>query len=115
MEDLSPYREWFIKLLKYSNKLQSTVDSDFLQEFNQLCNAQGQLHEVMQKNEELERKNLKLQAKVERHKGGGDAYNSRNDGFGSGSYDENERSFNNNSYSDAKAEESGNRAIIESL
>ncbi len=71
----------------------------------------------MQRNEELERSNLKLQAKVEKHRNHGDNYSSRNDGgFGSGSYDENERSFNNdNSFSQAKAEASGNRAIIDSL
>ena len=72
----------------------------------------------MQRNEELERKNLKLQAKVEKHRNNnGDNYSSRNDGgtFGSGSYEEHERSFNDNSFSQSKAEASGNRAMIESL
>lgn len=36
MEDLTPYRDWFIKLVKYADKLQSTVDSDFIQGFDQL-------------------------------------------------------------------------------
>ena len=30
VDDLSPYRDWFIKLIKYTDKLQSTVDSDFI-------------------------------------------------------------------------------------
>ena len=30
LDDLSPYRDWFIKLIKYTDKLQSTVDSDFI-------------------------------------------------------------------------------------
>lgn len=34
LDDLSPYRDWFIKLVKYTDKLQSRVDSDFIQGFS---------------------------------------------------------------------------------
>ena len=53
-DDLSPFREWFIMLLKNSSKLMSTVNSDFINEINNLEAAKSQLHLVMIKNEELE-------------------------------------------------------------
>ena len=56
-DDLNPYRDWFLRVLKYANKLQETVDSDFIQEFGQLQSAQSQLIDAMQRNEELERQN----------------------------------------------------------
>ena len=33
IEDLTPYRDWFIELLKGTEKLQQTIDSDFVQQF----------------------------------------------------------------------------------
>ena len=38
--DLNVYKDWFTKLIKATNKLQETVDSDFVQQFNQMSNAQ---------------------------------------------------------------------------
>ena len=29
-EDMGPYKDWFIQLVKYTNKLQETVSSDFI-------------------------------------------------------------------------------------
>lgn len=73
----------------------------------------------MQKNEELERINDRL--KKSRKGGEGqhtptgrsnsDPYNSRADG----SYDDQDRSFNDNSFSNSKAQDQGNRALLEQM
>ena len=80
-----------------------------------------QLNEMMVRNEELERQNAKLKHKSKgyAHGGGGmdNSFNSQNDPYrtGSGSYDADDRSYNDNSFSQAKAEAAGSRALVESL
>lgn len=110
---MSPYRDWFVRVLKSTNKLQETIDSDLLQQFNQLQNAQAQLHEVMVRNEELEQANIQLKKFNKKHAGGGgglENYNSRNE---NGSYDDLDRSYgNDNSFGAAQATNNGNKELI---
>lgn len=68
-ENLGPYRDWFCKLIKQVNKFQQTVDQDFIQQFNLLASSQTQLHEVMMQNEAMQRKIIKLEAKVRKKHG----------------------------------------------
>ena len=90
LDDLTPYREWIIKLVKQTDKLQQTVDSDFVQQFAALSESQNELHEVLMRNEELERKVEKLN-KRRGHGGGGAAQEYASD---------NSRTHDPNSYDD---------------
>ena len=77
------------------------MDQDFIQEFNRLSTSQTQLHEVMMQNEGMQRKIIKLEAKIKRKKNFGDGGNNESGNSQdhiSGSYDgEQDRSFNDNS------------------
>ena len=117
MEDLTPYRDWFVKLLKQTNKLQQTIDSDFVQQFCQMQSAQQQLMEVCVKNEELEQKVKRLQGKLGRDAGIYRTHSTMSDNDVSGvhgNYDDHDRSFND-PYSRGRAEASVDQAYMKSL
>ena len=104
-QDLSPYRDWFIQLLKYTNKLHQEIDSGLIDQLNQVQHSQARLQEAMMKNEELEQK-------IERiRRGGQDKHNS----IGSDG-EENDNSFiDGGGYAQTEAEAQSNQILIQSL
>ena len=113
IDDLSPYRDWFIKLLKETDKLQQTIDSDFVQQFCQMQQAQKQLMEVCVKNEELEQKVKRLQGKLGNGAGMYRTHSAISDNDMSGIHGSHD-GFNDQ-YSRVQAEPSVDRAYMESL
>ena len=52
------HRDWFIKVISYSNMLQEAIDADFIESQQ---NMQEQLLEIRQRNEDLEREVMAMQ------------------------------------------------------
>ena len=59
-QNLNPYKEWLINLLVDANALTSSIDDDFVHEIGVLEMAQDRLHNMLDLNQELERKNQAL-------------------------------------------------------